>query len=62
VVASSILFNRGITLATLLGIGTDPIGSFGIILTLFQPFFRQETDAGLMIVQTTSKTEAGGTG
>jgi hypothetical protein len=43
VITSSILLDRRLTLATLLGVGRNPVGRLRVVCTLLLPHFNQST-------------------
>ena len=56
-VATTVLFDRGVTSGTFLGVCWYPIRCFGIIFAFLEPLLDERTCAGLMIGQGTAEAE-----
>ena len=57
-IAATILLNSRRAFGAFLGICIDPIGSFGIIFTFFDPHFDELTRSRLMITQRAAKAKS----
>lgn len=57
VIASSVLLNRRLALATFLGVGRNPVGRLRVVCTLLLPHLDQPARRWLMIIQSASKTK-----
>lgn len=56
-VATTVLFDRGVTFGTLLCVGGYPVGRLRIIFTFLEPFFDNGARRGLVIVEDATEAE-----